>query len=65
MVRFTFPFGMSGSPTFTLPSGFTDDGMPVAFQFATPHLGEAMLVRAGHALQSTTNWHRAHPALVA
>jgi hypothetical protein len=26
---------------------------------------EAMLGRAGHALQSATDWHRAHPAVVA
>ncbi len=39
--------------------------MPVAFQFAAPHLGEVKLVRAGYALQRTTDWHRAHPALVA
>jgi amidase len=65
MVLFTFSFDMSGSPTITLPCGFTEAGMPVAFQFATPHLGEAMLVRAGYALQSATDWHCAHPALVA
>lgn len=45
--------------------GLTDARMPVAFQFAAPHLGEVKLVRAGYALQRTTDWHRAHPALVA
>jgi amidase len=65
ITRFTFPFDMSGSPTITLPCGFTDAGTPVAFQFAGRHLGEAMLVRAGHTYQTATDWHRKHPALPA
>jgi hypothetical protein len=27
------------------------------------HLGEEMLVRAGYAYQTATDWHRQHPAL--
>lgn len=65
MTRFTFPFDMSGNPTITLPCGFTDAGTPVAFQFVGRHLDEEMLVRAGHAYQSATDWHRQHPALPA
>ncbi|EDZ99224.1 Amidase [Burkholderia sp. H160] len=60
-LRFATPFDMSGSPTITLPSGFTARGMPVAFQFVAPHLGEAQLIRAGHAWQQATDWHRRYP----
>jgi amidase len=63
MVRFTMPFDMSGSPTITLPCGFTDAGTPVAFQFVGRHLEEEMLVRAGYAYETATDWHRKHPAL--
>jgi amidase len=61
LVRYTMPFDMTGSPTITLPCGFTDAGTPVAFQFVGRHLEEEMLVRAGHAYQTATDWHSQHP----
>jgi amidase len=54
---------MTGSPTITLPGGFTEGGGPVAFQFVGRHLDEARLVAAGDAFQSVTDWHRRHPSL--
>ncbi len=61
LVRYTMPFNMTGSPTITLPCGFTDAGTPVAFQFVGRHLEEEMLVRAGYVHQTATDWHRKHP----
>jgi amidase len=63
LVRFSAPFNMSGSPTITLPAGFTQRGTPVAVQLVSAHLGEALLVRAGRAFQRLTDWHRRHPVL--
>ncbi|MGD0434473.1 MAG: amidase [Acetobacteraceae bacterium] len=63
LVRYTMPFNMTGSPTMTLPCGFTDAGTPLAFQFVGRHFEEEMLVRAGYAYQAATDWHREHPAL--
>jgi amidase len=48
-------------PTITLPGGFTEQGLPVAFQLIATGLGEATLVRAGAAFQGVTSWHRRHP----
>jgi amidase len=62
-LRFTTPFDMSGSPTITLPGGFTARGLPLSFQLASRHLDEKLLVQAGHAYQQATDWHRRHPAL--
>jgi amidase len=62
-LRFTTPFDMSGSPTITLPGGFTMNGLPLSFQLVGRHLEEALLVRAGHAYQQVTDWHRRHPDL--
>jgi len=53
---------MSGSPTITLPGGFTPRGLPVSFQLVGRHLDEALLIRAGHGYQQATDWHRRHPA---
>ena len=63
ILRYTCPFDMTGSPTITLPGGFTEAGMPVAFQFVARHFDEALLVRAGVAFQQVTPWHQRHPAL--
>jgi len=62
-LRYTAPFDMSGSPTITLPGGFTADGLPIGFQLVGRHLDEALLARAGHAYQQATDWQRRHPPL--
>lgn len=59
--RFTAPFDMTGDPTITLPGGFSEDGLPIAFQLVAGHLGEPQLVLAASAFQKTTSWHRKHP----
>ena len=60
-LRFATPFDMSGSPTITLPGGFTSKGLPLSLQLVGRHLDEALLVRAGHTYQQATGWHRKHP----
>src|SRR5690606_34029965 len=62
-VRFTGPFDFSGSPTITLPGGFDSRGLPIGFQLVGRHLDEPLLVRAGHAYQGVTDWHRRHPSV--
>lgn len=61
MVRFTKAFDLTGSPTITLPGGFTKAGLPIGFQLVGPHLSEDVLCRAGHAFQQATDWHTRHP----
>lgn len=63
MLRHTCPFDMTGSPTITLPAGFTEAGTPLALQFVSRHFEESLLVRAGWAFQQVTDWHARHPAL--
>jgi amidase len=63
LLRFTAPHNMSGSPTICLPGGFDANGLPLGFQLVGPHLGEAILVRAGHAYQQETDWHLRWPPL--
>ena len=62
-LRFTTPFNLSGNPSLTLPGGFTDDGVPIGFQIVGKHLDEALVLRAGHAFQQATDWHKRHPKL--
>ena len=63
LLGFTCPMDMSGSPTITLPGGFTAQNTPIAFQLVAGHLDEALLCRAGYAFQQATDWHKKHPAL--
>ncbi len=63
LLGYACPFDMTGSPTITLPGGFTDAGTRIAFQLVGPHLSEAVLCRAGHAFQRATDFHRQHPTL--
>jgi amidase len=61
LLRFTCPFDMTGDPTITLPGGFTETGVPMAFQLVAADMQEARLVQAGAAFQDVTPWHRRHP----
>ena len=61
LIRFTAPFDHSGNPTLSLPCGFTEAGLPLGFQLIGRHLGEALLLRAGHAFEKATVWNARHP----
>lgn len=61
LLRFTAPFDFSGSPTITLPNGVDRRGLPLSMQLVAPHLREDTLIRAGHAYQTMTDWHRMMP----
>ncbi len=47
-ITFTAPFDYSGSPSVTVPAGFTSEGLPLAFQVVGPALSEARLLRIAH-----------------
>jgi amidase len=57
----TKPFNFSGSPTLSVPCGFSEDGLPFSVQFVGSALSEAMLCRIGHAFEQATPWHDRHP----
>jgi amidase len=57
LLRYTCPFNMSGSPTVTMPGGFSSLDLPIGFQLVGPHLSEDRLLAASHAFQQATDWH--------
>ena len=61
LMRFTMPFDASGSPTVTLPCGYTDDGRPITFQLIGAHGSEALLLKVAHAYQQVTDHHLRRP----
>ena len=56
-------FKFAGTPTLSVPCGFSSDGLPFSVQFVGRQLGEAVLYRVGHAFERATDWHLAHPDL--
>ncbi|OGA78598.1 MAG: hypothetical protein A3G81_04875 [Betaproteobacteria bacterium RIFCSPLOWO2_12_FULL_65_14] len=52
-----------GLPSVSVPAGFDTKGLPVAFQLVGRPFAEAKLLRAAHAYQQVTDWHRRSPAL--
>lgn len=61
LIQFTAPFNVSGHPCLSLPIGLSAAGLPLGGQFIARKGGEAVLCRAGMALQKVSDWHRMHP----
>ena len=52
-----------GGPALIVPCGFTESGLPSAFQLMGRPFSEAALFRLGHAYQDATDWHTRAPSL--
>jgi aspartyl-tRNA(Asn)/glutamyl-tRNA(Gln) amidotransferase subunit A len=60
---FTVLASLAGLPALSLPCGFAAGALPVGIQLIGRALEEPTLLRAAHAYQVETEWHRAAPAL--
>jgi aspartyl-tRNA(Asn)/glutamyl-tRNA(Gln) amidotransferase subunit A len=63
LTRFTAPFNLSGSPALSIPCGFTESGLPIGLQIVCGPWQEAKALRAGHAFEEATEWHKHKPPL--
>ncbi|MHB8576812.1 MAG: amidase, partial [Dehalococcoidia bacterium] len=61
MIRFTAPFNGTHLPALSLPCGFSSEGLPIGLQIAGRPFDEATVLRAGHAYEQATEWHRRRP----
>jgi aspartyl-tRNA(Asn)/glutamyl-tRNA(Gln) amidotransferase subunit A len=61
--RLTRPWNGLGLPVLALPCGFSADGLPIGAQLAGRPFDEATVLRAGHAYEQATEWHRRRPRL--
>lgn len=59
----TAPFDFSGSPTISVPCGFSTEGLPISLQLVGRHGEEGLVMQAGHAYEQATAWHKRRPAL--
>jgi aspartyl-tRNA(Asn)/glutamyl-tRNA(Gln) amidotransferase subunit A len=55
------PFNMTGLPALALPCGVSGRGLPLSLQIAGRPFDEATVLRAGHAYEQATDWHRRRP----
>ena len=55
------PFNMAGLPALALPCGFAPGGLPISLQLAGRPFDEPTVLRAGHAYEQATDWHRRRP----
>ena len=54
----TMPFNVAGLPALSLPCGFTESGLPIGLQLAGRPFDESTVLRAGHAYEQATEWHK-------
>ncbi|WEK00398.1 MAG: amidase family protein [Candidatus Sphingomonas phytovorans] len=53
----------AGTPSISLPMGFSDNGLPVGIQFATRPGGEAVLLALAYQLEAAVEWWRHKPPI--
>ena len=63
LLRITRIFNVTRLPAVSVPCGFSDDGLPFAFQVGGRAFEDAQVLRAAHAYQGATDWHERRPAL--
>jgi len=63
LIRFTNPFNFLGVPALSIPCGFTNEGLPIGLQLVGRWWEEATVLRAGHAFEQATDWHKRRPPL--
>ena len=61
LTRFTASFNLTGLPALTVPSGFTETGLPIGLQIISKHWAEAKVLQAGRAFEQATEWHKYGP----
>jgi len=60
---FTISANLAGVPGISVPCGFTAAGLPAGLQLMGKHFDEAGVLRAAHAYEQSTDWHKRRPAL--
>ena len=57
------PFNLTGNPALAIPTGFNDDGMPLAMQIVGKQFDEATIYRIAADYEVATGWHLRRPPI--
>jgi aspartyl-tRNA(Asn)/glutamyl-tRNA(Gln) amidotransferase subunit A len=60
---FTISVNLAGIPGISIPCGFTRTSLPIGLQLLGRHFDEESILRAAHAYEQSTEWHRKRAAL--
>jgi aspartyl-tRNA(Asn)/glutamyl-tRNA(Gln) amidotransferase subunit A len=63
LARNTSPFNIAAVPTISMPAGFSPEGQPIGVQLSGRWWEEGLVLRAAHAYQQVTDWHKQRPPL--
>lgn len=60
---FTISANLAGVPAIAIPCGFTSNGLPVGLQLIGKYFDEVTLLKAAHAYETMSQWHKKKPEL--
>lgn len=60
---YTIPANLAGIPAISLPCGFTSDGLPIGLQILSQAFREDIIIKAAHAFEQNTDFHKKKPPL--
>jgi len=60
---FTIPVNLAGTCGVSVPAGFNEDGLPIGLQLIGRPFGEETVLRAAHAFEQATEWHKRKAAI--
>ena len=60
---FTIAANLAGVCGINVPCGYDDNNLPIGLQLIGPAFGEDVILRAAHAYEQSTEWHKKHPSL--
>ena len=63
LTQYTRPYNITGMPAISIPCGFSDAGLPFALQLAGRPFDELTVLRAAHAYEQATEWHKRRPPI--
>ncbi|MEA3305311.1 MAG: Asp-tRNA(Asn)/Glu-tRNA(Gln) amidotransferase subunit GatA [Candidatus Omnitrophota bacterium] len=60
---YTIPASLAGIPAMSIPCGFTKENLPVGLQLLTGAFREDVIIKAAHAFERNTDFHKRKPSL--
>ncbi|MBE9535893.1 MAG: Asp-tRNA(Asn)/Glu-tRNA(Gln) amidotransferase subunit GatA [Proteobacteria bacterium] len=58
---FTISCNLAGLPGISVPCGFSEGGLPIGLQILGKHFEEGTVLKAAHAYEQATDWHKRKP----
>src|SRR5699024_12713785 len=59
----TVPANLAGLPALSIPSGYTEAGLPLGLQLIGKHFDESLFYRVAYKFEQATNHHKKHPSI--